>query len=70
MHFPAQSLSVNMVWGKHEKSKTTENKMQISLLSTDPSVKLESAPKCNTLNKEFLIHISFFTLLNWISHVC
>lgn len=47
----------------------TENKMKISLLSTDPSVKLEFAPKCNTL-KEFLFHISFFSLLNWISHVC
>ncbi len=64
MHFPAQSLSVNMVGGKHKK------KMQISLLSTDPSVKLESAPKCNTLNKEFLFHVSFFSLLNWIGHVC
>lgn len=65
MNFPAQSLSVNMVGGKHKKKK-----MLISLLSTDPSVKLESAPKCNTLNKEFLFHVSFLSLLNWIGHVC
>lgn len=39
--------------------------MLISLLSTGPSVKLESAPKCNTLNKEFLFHVSFFIVF-WI----
>lgn len=44
--------------------------MHITLLSTDPSAKRESAPKCNTLNKEFLFHVSFFSLLNWIGHVC
>ncbi len=69
MHFQAQSLSVNMVWGKHEKSKTTENKMQISLLSTDPSVTLESAPKCNTLNKEFLVFYSFELFVKFLARI-